>query len=123
MKKRYTKKQICEAISYWERQLAKGNYRKVNESEDQLSDEEIKDKIERVMEKASDEFDSSVQDEFDKWQKEAAGEVEDLIREGGFSFDELVDVAVSTIKELQQDYEDDEADYAKGPDEPQDYEG
>ena len=32
MKKQYTKKQITEAISYWEKQLANGNYRKVNES-------------------------------------------------------------------------------------------
>ena len=31
MKKTYTRKQIQEAISYWERQLAEGNYRKVNE--------------------------------------------------------------------------------------------
>ena len=28
----YTKKQIQEAISYWRKQLAKGNYRKVNEA-------------------------------------------------------------------------------------------
>lgn len=35
MKKRYTKKQIQEAIAYWERQLKSGNYRKVNESEDE----------------------------------------------------------------------------------------
>ncbi len=32
MKRRYTKKQIQEAISYWRKQLAKGNYRKVNEA-------------------------------------------------------------------------------------------
>ena len=32
MKKQYTKKQITEAIAYWKKQLAKGNYRKVNES-------------------------------------------------------------------------------------------
>ena len=31
MKKQYTKKQIQEAISYWKKQLAEGNYRKVNE--------------------------------------------------------------------------------------------
>ena len=31
MKKRYTKTQIAEAISYWEKQLAEGNYKKVNE--------------------------------------------------------------------------------------------
>ena len=31
MKKQYTKKQIQEAISYWKKQLARGNYRKVNE--------------------------------------------------------------------------------------------
>lgn len=34
MKKQYTKKQIQEAISYWEKQLEAGNYRKVNESID-----------------------------------------------------------------------------------------
>lgn len=32
MKKAYTKKQIQEAISYWKKQLAEGNYRKVNEA-------------------------------------------------------------------------------------------
>lgn len=32
MKKTYTRKQIAEAIAYWKEQLAKGNYRKVNES-------------------------------------------------------------------------------------------
>ena len=32
MKKTYTKKQIQEAISYWEKQLRAGNYKKVNES-------------------------------------------------------------------------------------------
>ena len=32
MKKTYTKKQISEAIAYWKKQLAEGNYRKVNES-------------------------------------------------------------------------------------------
>lgn len=33
MKKRYTKKQITEAIAYWKKQLRAGNYKKVNESE------------------------------------------------------------------------------------------
>ena len=32
MKKTYTKKQIQEAISYWEKQLRAGNYKKANES-------------------------------------------------------------------------------------------
>lgn len=32
MKKKYTRKQISEAIAYWEKQLKKGNYKKVNES-------------------------------------------------------------------------------------------
>lgn len=32
MKKTYTKKQITEAIAYWEKQLRAGNYKKVNES-------------------------------------------------------------------------------------------
>ncbi len=41
MKKKYTKRQITEAIAYWKKQLAKGNYRKVNESKDKLSDKEI----------------------------------------------------------------------------------
>ena len=35
MKKTYTRKQIQEAISYWKKQLAKGNYREVNEAEDE----------------------------------------------------------------------------------------
>ena len=34
MKKKYTKKQIQEAISYWQKQLITGNYKKVNESYD-----------------------------------------------------------------------------------------
>ena len=123
MKKQYTKKQITEAIAYWKKQLAKGNYRKINESEAELSDKEIKDQVEQVMEKASDEFNSGDRDEFDRWQEEAAVKVEDRIRDGGFSFDELVDVAVDTIRELQSDYEDQEAEYDKGPDEPWDYEG
>ena len=33
MKKTYTKKQITEAIAYWQKQLKAGNYKKVNESE------------------------------------------------------------------------------------------
>ena len=33
MKKTYTKRQIQEAISYWKRQLAKGNYRKIDEND------------------------------------------------------------------------------------------
>jgi len=32
MKKTYTRKQIQEAIDYWKKQLAKGNYRKVDEA-------------------------------------------------------------------------------------------
>jgi hypothetical protein len=31
MKKTYTKKQITEAITYWEKQLRAGNYRKLDE--------------------------------------------------------------------------------------------
>lgn len=30
--KKYTKKQIIEAIAYWEKQIRLGNYRKINES-------------------------------------------------------------------------------------------
>ena len=33
MKKQYTKKQITEAIAYWQKQLKLGNYKKVNESQ------------------------------------------------------------------------------------------
>ena len=36
MKKKYTKKQITEAIAYWEKQLRAGNYKKVNESDGDL---------------------------------------------------------------------------------------
>lgn len=35
MKKKYTKKQIQEAISYWEKQLSLGNYKKLNEDENE----------------------------------------------------------------------------------------
>lgn len=31
MKKRYTRKQIVEAINYWKKQLRVGNYKKLNE--------------------------------------------------------------------------------------------
>ena len=31
MKKRHTRKQICEAIAYWQKQLRAGNYKKLNE--------------------------------------------------------------------------------------------
>ena len=34
MKKKYTKKQIVEAINYWKKQIRLGNYRKLNESND-----------------------------------------------------------------------------------------
>ena len=40
MKKPYTKKQIREAIAYWESQLKAGNYRKVNEAEDEVEAED-----------------------------------------------------------------------------------
>lgn len=37
MKKQYTKKQITEAIAYWEKQLRAGNYKKINESEEGMA--------------------------------------------------------------------------------------
>ena len=40
-KKPYTKKQITEAISYWESQLAEGNYRKVDEGEEYRNFDEL----------------------------------------------------------------------------------
>lgn len=40
MKKTYTKKQITEAIAYWQKQLREGNYKKLNES---FSDDQILD--------------------------------------------------------------------------------
>ena len=46
MKKTYTKKQIQEAISYWKRQLAEGNYRRIGES---LESEGAKDDIESEL--------------------------------------------------------------------------
>ena len=36
MKKKYTKKQITEAIAYWEKQLKLGNYKTLNESDGDL---------------------------------------------------------------------------------------
>ena len=86
--KKYTKKQIAEAIAYWEKQLGK-----MNESGDGLSDKEIKDQVERVMEKVSDEFNSGDRDEFDRWYTEAEDWVKDGIRDG-LTFDELVKGAV-----------------------------
>ena len=50
MKKTYTKKQIQEAIAYWQKQLAKGNYRKVNESSDE--NETSADKAIRALDAA-----------------------------------------------------------------------
>ena len=38
MKKRYTKKQIQEAIDYWKKQLSTGNYLKLNESTSNIND-------------------------------------------------------------------------------------
>ena len=47
MKKAYTKKQIKEAIAYWEKQLKAGNYRKVNESlEYEGAEEDISSELE-----------------------------------------------------------------------------
>jgi len=37
MKKKYTKKQITEAIAYWEKQLRVGNYKRVDESVDGMA--------------------------------------------------------------------------------------
>jgi len=42
MKKQYTKKQITEAIAYWQKQLREGNYKKVNESNDSTIDAWLK---------------------------------------------------------------------------------
>ena len=42
----YTKKQLTEAISYWRKQLAKGNYRKVNES---IESEGARDDVEAEL--------------------------------------------------------------------------
>ena len=52
MKKKYTKKQIQEAINYWKKQIKIGNYKKINESsydnygygkdDDLLKDQEFK---------------------------------------------------------------------------------
>ena len=38
MKKKYTKKQITEAIAYWKKQLSTGNYLKINESTSNIND-------------------------------------------------------------------------------------
>ena len=38
MKKKYTKKQITEAIAYWKKQLSTGNYLKINESTSDIND-------------------------------------------------------------------------------------
>ena len=95
MKKKYTKKQITEAIAYWEKQLRTGNYRKVHES--MPTDDEIRDQVERVMEKANDYFDSSDRDRFDRWCEDAKKWVEGEIRYGDSSFDELVKGAIAVI--------------------------
>ena len=42
MNKQYTKKQITEAIAYWEKQLKLENYKKVNESNDSTIDAWLK---------------------------------------------------------------------------------
>lgn len=41
MKKKYTKKQIQEAINYWKKQLKIGNYKKINESYEYDNDDDI----------------------------------------------------------------------------------
>lgn len=48
MKKKYTKKQITEAIAYWQKQLKAGNYKKVNESTDgmaRMKMQQVKEKL------------------------------------------------------------------------------
>ena len=49
------------------------------------------------MEKASDYFSSSDRDRFDKWYEDAKKWVEDEIRYGDSSFDELVKGAIAVI--------------------------
>ena len=49
MKKKYTKKQIIEAIAYWEKQLRTGNYRKLNESDGEF--EKIDDIVKYLEDK------------------------------------------------------------------------
>jgi hypothetical protein len=36
MKKQYTRKQIVEAINYWKKQIRLGNYKSLNESNDDI---------------------------------------------------------------------------------------
>ena len=52
MKKQYTRKQIQEAISYWKKQLAKGDYRKANETAPTLyegdEERELQADLERI---------------------------------------------------------------------------
>ena len=55
MKKRYTKKQIQEAIAHWERQLEAGNYKKLNESlEDCNTLDEVYDELNNIIEQDKD---------------------------------------------------------------------
>ena len=37
MKKQYTRKQITEAIAYWEKQLKAGNYKRADESVESMA--------------------------------------------------------------------------------------
>lgn len=64
MKKKYTKKQIQEAIKYWEKQLKAGNYKKLNESDEpkmatganinsKITDSTLKSNITKFIEKES----------------------------------------------------------------------
>lgn len=41
--KKYTKKQIVEAISYWEKQIRLGNYKKINESYESYKLDDLRD--------------------------------------------------------------------------------
>ena len=48
MKKQYTRKQITEAIAYWEKQLKAGNYKRVDESVEsmaRLKMQQVKEKL------------------------------------------------------------------------------
>lgn len=60
MKKKYTKKQIQEAINYWLKQLKLGNYKKVNESKTSYFEMYMmshpKDKLETLIESLIKEF-------------------------------------------------------------------
>ena len=105
MKKRYTKKQICEAIAYWKKQLRAGNYKKINESNSIYSRDDIQPLIDYWSYLWNEEFDywCDPEDE-DSNEVIAHNEIEDeLVQAGDLISPALVKKIVSNCENMADD--------------------